>query len=545
LTFFAAPLIENNNTVNKYDAIIIGAGHNGLVAAAYLAKAGKKVLVLERRPNSGGIVATEEVFPGFKYTTGAHLCGGFSRTIIEELDLKRHGLEILPLNPLLFAPLSDGNSLLIPRDDRNIRDEIGRFSKGDASRFDAFCALVKKLAGFLRVLNSLPLPDHVSPQGVPIPALIKLAWKFHRLGKNEMREFLRVLPMSIADFLNEWFETEALKAAIASSGIFGTFYGPRAQGTSFVFLHHQLGESNGAFRTAGLVRGGIGNLSQSIARAAQSNGAEIRTGVEVIKIATTNGSATGVVLANGDEITADIVVSAADVKRTFLKLVEPTYLDPHFLLQVKNIRSRGSLAKINFALDKLPQFKAFPSHASASHHGGIIHIGPNLDYLERASDHAKYGRFSTEPFLEITVPSVADPSLAPAGKHVMSVWMQYAPYHLKNGTWDSQREALGDLVAKVLEEYAPGFKNSILHRQILTPLDLEQVFGLTEGHIYHAEIALDQIFFMRPVPGWARYRTAISKLFLCGSGTHPGGGISGLPGHYAAKEILTSWSRGQ
>jgi phytoene dehydrogenase-like protein len=267
--------------------------------------------------------------------------------------------------------------------------------------------------------------------------------------------------------------------------------------------------------------------------------------MEVATIVTKNGSATGIVLENGEEISADIVVSAADVKRTFLKLVEPTYLDPHFLLQVKNIRSRGSLARINFALDRLPQFKATPVHASVLYHGGIIHIGPTLDYLERASDHAKYGRFSTEPFLEITIPSAIDSSLAPTGKHVMSVWMQYAPYHLKSGTWNEKREALGDLVMNVVEKYAPGFKNSILHRQILTPLDLEETFGLTEGHIYHAEVALDQIFFMRPIPGWARYRTPIQNLYLCGSGTHPGGTISGLPGHYAAREILKRWPRGR
>jgi phytoene dehydrogenase-like protein len=531
--------------VKKYNAIVIGAGHNGLVAAAYLAKSGKKVLVLERRPSVGGIVATEEVFPGFKYATGAHLCGGFASDIIEDLALKRRGLEILPLDPLLFAPLPDGNSLLIPRSDAVIGDEIRRFSKADASRFDAFCALVKKLTAFLRVLNSLPLPDHVNPKGVPLPELIKVAWKFHRLGQNDMREFLRVLPMSIADFLNEWFETEALKAAIAASGIFGTLYGPRAQGTSLVFLHYHLGESNGAFRTAGFVRSGPGNLTQSIGRAAESYGAEIRTEVEVAKIATENGSATGVVLENGDEIASDLVISAVDVKRTFLKLVEPTYLDPHFLLRVKNIRSRGSLAKINFALDRLPPFKTAGEHAASSYHGGIIHIGPTLDYLERASDHAKYGRFSPEPFLEITIPSAVDASLAPAGKHVMSVWMQYAPYHLKSGTWPEQREALGDLVANVVEKYAPGFKDSILHRQVLTPLDLEQTFGLTEGHIYHGEIALDQVFFMRPVPGWARYRTPIQNLYLCGSGTHPGGTISGLPGRYAAKEILKRWPRGR
>ena len=529
--------------MNKYSAIIIGAGHNGLVAAAYLAKAGKKVLVLERRRSVGGIVATEEVFPGFKHAIAAHLCGEFSTDIITSLDLSRYGLEIFLLDPLLFSPLPDGNSLLIPNDGVKTSEEIGRFSKADAARFDDFCALIKKLTGFLGVMNKLPLPEHGESKSVPIIELVKAAWKFHRLGDNDMRELLRVLPMSIADFLNEWFESEALKAALAGRAVFGTLYGPRAQGTSFVFLQHLLGEPNGAFRTSGFVRGGPGNLSQALKRAAESYSTEIRCSAEVAAIMTKGGSATGVVLESGEEISADIIVSAADVKRTFLKLVEPTYLDPHFLLQVRNIRSRGSLAKINFSLDQLPRFKTAPEHASLAYCGGIIHIGPTLDYLERASDQAKYGRFSPEPFLEITIPSVADSSLAPAGKHVMSVWMQYAPYRLKDDSWDAQRESLGDTVTSVVEKHAPGFKNSILHRQVLTPLDLEQTFGLTGGHIFHGEIALDQIFFMRPVPGWARYRTPIQNLYLCGSGSHPGGTLAGVAGQCAAKEILKSWPR--
>jgi phytoene dehydrogenase-like protein len=289
------------------------------------------------------------------------------------------------------------------------------------------------------------------------------------------------------------------------------------------------------------VRGGIGNLSQALARAAQQLGVEIRTNAEIIKVITKNRAATGVVLHNGEEVNASSVISNADVKRTFFKLVEPTYLDPHFLLQVRNIRSRGVVAKINLALDGLPKFK---NHQMAAF-GGIIHIGPSLDYLERTADDAKYGRFSTQPFLEITIPSIADPSLAPAGKHVMSVWMQSAPHKLRAGTWESQRDALGDAVMKVIGDYAPGFENSVLHRQVLTPLDLEDSYGLTGGHLYHAEMALDQIFFMRPVPGWSRYHTPIDNLFLCGSGTHPGGGITGLPGYYAAKTVLKSRARGK
>ncbi len=522
----------------KYDAIIIGAGHNGLVTAAYLAKAGIKVLVLERRPVIGGSAASEEIFPGFKYATCAHLAGAFAPAIVSDLNLQKHGLEILPLDPLLFAPSLDGNALLIPRDPNKTKEEISRHSTRDAEKFSEFCALTKKLSGFLLTLYSLPLPDRAIPGAFNPVELIKAAWKFHRLGKKEMYEFLRILPMSMGDLLNEWFESETLKAAIAASSVLSSFVGPWQQGTAYNFLHHQIGAGNGAFRAAGFVRGGINRIPHALSLAAQQHGAEIRTDAEVVKVTTKNGAATGVVLANGTEFTAEVIISSADVKKTFLKLVEPTYVDPQFLLQVKNIRARGTVAKVNLALDVLPNFKS--STGQAAQLGGIIHIAPTIEYLERAADDAKYGRFSQQPFLEITIPSIAEPSLAPAGKHVMSVWMQSAPYHLRESNWNKQRDALGDTVVKLIEDYAPGFKSSILHRQILTPLDLEQIYGLTEGHMYHAELALDQIFFMRPVPGWARYHTPIDKLFLCGSGTHPGGGITGLPGYYAAREILKS-----
>lgn len=525
--------------MQKFDAVIIGAGHNGLVTAAYLAKAGKKVLVLERRPNVGGIAVTEEIFPGFKYSTCAHLSGQFSKEIIADLGLNQHGLEIIPDTHLLFAPGINGNSLVIPRDNAHALDSIGRLSTADAAKFNDFCALVRKLSSFLHTLYNLPLPDHANPESFQLMDLIKIGWKFHRLGQKTMYEFLRILPMSAADLLNEWFESELLKAVLAAGGLLGSFVGPRQQGTSYLFLHHQLGGSNGAFRAAGFVRGGIGNLAQALARAAERHGAGIRTDTQVVKIITRSGAATGVILRNGDEIAANVIISNADVKRTFLKLLEPTYLDPVFLLQVKNIRSRGTAAKINFALDTLPKFIGAPDDATSL--GGIIHIGPTLEYLERAADDAKYGRYSQQPFLEITIPSIADPTLAPAAKHVMSVWMQAAPHELKNGNWNDQRNLLGDTVVNVIEDHAPGFKKLILHRQVLTPLDIEQTFALTEGHIYHAELALDQIFFMRPVPGWARYRTPIENLYLCGSGTHPGGGVTGLPGYYAAKTILDTW----
>jgi phytoene dehydrogenase-like protein len=526
--------------VQHYDAILVGAGHNGLVTAAYLARSGKKVLILERRSVIGGIAATEEIFPEFKCSTGAHLAGSFSREIIGELDLQKHGLRHLSLDPLVFAPQLDGKALLIPSDPAKIVEEIARFSRADAEKFPSFCSLTNKLAGFLRMLNGLPLPNGTSPGSFNLSKLVKIGVKFHRLGKNEMYEFLRILPMSIADLLNEWFENETLKAAIAASAIVNSFVGPRAQGTAYVLLHYLSRQTNSPFRSTGFVSGGINQLPQALARAARQHGAEIRTDAEVTRIITQDGAAKGVVLKNGDEISASVIISNADPKRTLLHLVEPTYLDPHFLLQIKNIRARGTVAKINFALDTLPQFKREAGNSSAAELSGIVHIGPSLEYLERAADDAKYGRFSKHPFLELTIPSLVDPSLAPAAKHVMSVWMQSAPYHLKESNWNDQRQALGDSVTDILESYAPGFKNSILHRQVLTPLDLEQTFGVTGGHLDHAELALDQIFFMRPVPGWAGYSTPIDNLYLCGSGTHPGGGISGLPGYYAAKTILTS-----
>jgi phytoene dehydrogenase-like protein len=521
--------------MQHYDAIIVGGGHNGLVTAAYLAKAGKKVLLLERRLVLGGIAATEEIFPGYKFPTCAHLAGSLAAQIIGDLSLRQHGLELLPLDPLLFAPQRDGSGLIISGDPARAAAEIARFSKKDAAAFGAFCALAKNLASFLRAVYAVALPDHGGRENFSLGELVKLAWKFHRLGEKEMYEFLRILPMGVSDLMHEWFETDLLQSAIAGAGLLGSFVGPRQQGTVFLFLHHQLGASNGALRTAGLVRGGIGKIPDVLASAARKHGAEIRTEAEVARIVTKNGAATGVALTNGQEIDATGVISSADVKTTFLRLLEPTYLDPHFLLQVKNIRSRGTVAKVNFALETLPKFAGAESGKEL---GGVIHIGPTLDYLERASDAAKYGRFSREPFLEIIIPSVADPSLAPAGKHIMSVWMQYAPYDLRQGNWQDQRERLGDVVVDLIEEYAPGFKSLTLHRQVLTPLDLEQIFGLSGGHIYHAEMALDQILLMRPLPGWARYRTPIKNLFLCGSGTHPGGAITGLPGYFAAQEIL-------
>lgn len=529
--------------MNRYDAIIIGAGHNGLVTAACLARAGKKTLVLERRPVIGGAAATEEIYPGFHYPTCASVCGSLEPRIIRELDLAQQGLEMIPYDPLVFAPLPEGAPFLAWRAPDKTIEAISRLSKADAASYPRFAAWINRLAGLLGGWLLCPPPDAAGVHPRDLIELLKFNWKFRRLGKKEMREALRVLPMSIADLLNERFETEILKAALAAPGILGAFAGPRSQGTAYLFLHHLRRESRGAFRSWNFVRGGMGNLSEAIARAARRHGAEIRTAAEVAAVTIKEGIATGVVLASGEEIAARVVVSNADAKTTFLRLVGPPALAPRFALQVQNIRSRGAAAKVNLALDALPRFRGIPDSELATVLRGLIHIGPTLDSLERAYDDAKYGDFSKKPFLEITIPSVMDPSLAPPGKQVMSVLMQYAPYRLKNGDWRTRREELGDLVVDAIAEYAPNFRDSILHRQVLTPLDLEEIYGLPEGNFHHGEMALDQLFLMRPVPGWARYRTPIRNLYLCGSSAHPGGGVTGAPGYNAAQEMLKGWRR--
>jgi phytoene dehydrogenase-like protein len=524
-----------------YDAIIIGAGHNGLVTAAILAKAGRRVLVLERREALGGAAATEEIFPGFKLNTGAQDAGLFRREIIAELDLKRHGLEFIESPVAVFAPQSDGSALTLWRDQQKNLEKIARFSKADAEKFPAFLRLVGKLT---RVLNSIML---LTPPSVTQNSFDELlAWaraglKLRGLGKRDMMEFLRVLPMTVTEFLNEWFESEALKGVLGAAGVNGSMQGPQASGTAFMMLYHYLGPASGGFKSNRVVRGGIGELSAALASAARQHGAEIRTSAEVAHIMLNDGKATGVVLKSGGEISAHVVISNADPRRTFFDLVGAPNLGPTFVRRVRNIRYRGSTAKVNLALSGLPRFKSAPE--DETHLSGHIVICPNLEYLERAYDDAKYGRYSQKPYLDLVIPTVLDPSLAPPGKHVMSITMQYAPYKLREGNWNESRERLGDHIINALAEYAPNLKDLIVHRQVITPLDWEREYNLTEGCIFHGQMGLDQLLFMRPVPGYGQYRTPIDNLYLCGAGTHPGGGVTGAPGYNAAREILKDWKR--
>ncbi len=519
-----------------YDALIIGAGHNGLVAAALLAKAGLRVLILERRTTIGGGAATEEIFPGFKFNTGAHDAGLFRPEIFAALNLQKPGLEFIESPVAVFAPQPDGTALSLWRDQKKNLAEVARFSKSDAEKFPAFVRLVSRLSEVLSSIMLLTPPNVTQNSFGDLRAWAGAGLKLKRLGKQDMMEFLRVLPMAVTEFLNEWFESEAFKGVLGAAGVTGSMQGPQASGTAFMMLYHYLGRANGGFKSSRFVRGGMGQLSASLASAARKHGAEIRTGMEVAHISLKDGVATGVVLKNGEENSARVVISNADPRHTFFDLVGAPHLGPQFVRRVRNIRFRGSTAKINLALNGLPRFSSAP-HDPAYLAGHLV-ICPNLEYLERAYDEAKYGNFSQQPYLDVVIPTVLDSSLAPPGKHIMSITMQYAPYTLKNGTWDEQRIKLGDRVVDTLSEYAPNLKELILHRQVITPLDWERDYGLTEGCIFHGQMGLDQLLFMRPVAGYGQYRAPIQNLYLCGAGTHPGGGVTGAPGYNAAREIL-------
>ncbi len=521
----------------SYDAIIIGGGHNGLTSAAYLAKAGKKVLVLERRHVLGGAAVTEEIYPGFKYSVCSYVVSLLRPEVIRDLELPKYDLEIIPLDST-FTPMANGDHLFRSGDHAQTRREIARHSATDAEAYEQYGQLMAQMAMAVKPILGMVPPEPTTWNPTDLFGLAKVGSHFHGLGAKLLYELTKLMTMSSADFLDEWFDTDVLKATMSASGIIGTFMGPRSPGTAYVLLHHYMGELDGAFRSWGFARGGTGAISNAIAEAARHFSAEIRTQVTVDQVTIKNGRATGVVLSTGEEIHAKVVVSSVDPKRTFLKMVDSQHLDALFLKQVSDFKIRGSSAKVNLSLDALPDFPSMPGNGP--HLGGAISISPSLDYIERAYDDAKYGDFSRRPYMDIILPSMLDPSMAPPGKHVMSIFVQYAPYHLSSGTWPEKREALGDAVIDTLSEYAPNIKNIILHRQVVTPWDLEQEFGLTEGNIFQGELTLDQLFFLRPVPGWAKYRTPVQNLYMCGACTHPGGGVMAASGRLAALEILKS-----
>lgn len=520
------------------DIVIVGGGHNGLVAAFYLAKAGFKPLVIERRNQVGGAAITEEFHPGFRSSILAHSAGPLRPEIIQDMRLFQHGLKVVDENDIAVLALSpDGRHLALYDDYRGNKSaqEIDKFSSKDAARYVEFHAALQSVSRVIGKALALTPPEIVSPTKPDLFGLLQLGRAARGLGKKNMYQLLRWGPMAVSDLAAEFFETELLRATIAARGIFGTSLGPWSAGSGLVFLLRAAADPNPAGSNFFAV-GGIGAITQAMASAAQQAGAEIRTGAEVIEIQVRKTHVQGVVLSTGEQILAKTVVSNADPRRTFFKLTDPSLLSPTFTKRLQNFRMNGTVAKVNLALSALPTFAGLNGNAEAL--SGRIQIGPDIDYLERAFDEAKYGNFSRAPYLEFTIPSLTDPTLAPEGKHVMSIYMQYAPYKLRDATWDSQRTALADTVVKTLSQYAPNLPERILSHQIITPLDLEETYGLTGGEIFHGELSLDQTFTMRPFLDWARYRTPIEGLYLCGSGTHPGTGLTGGSGANAAREIL-------
>jgi phytoene dehydrogenase-like protein len=524
-----------------YDVVVIGGGHNGLVNAAYLAKAGKKVVVLERRHVLGGAAVTEEIIPGFLFSECSYVVSLLRPEIIRELDLPRHGLEILPLDGT-FSPMPSGDYLWRMNDHAKSVRDIRRHSRLDAEAYDEFSKMMTPMCRFVKPMLSMVPPDPTTLNPKDLKQLHFLLQRFRELSSDERYTLVQLMTMSSADFLDQWFETDVLKATMSASGIIGTFLGIRSPGTAYVLLHHYMGEIDGAFRSWGFSRGGTGAISNAIADAAREAGVEIRTKAPVGKILVKNGRACGVVLQSGEELSANVVSSSVDPHLTFEKFLEPSELPADFLEGVRRYKFRGSSGKVNIALDALPNFKCLPG--SGAHLRGAISISPSMEYMERAYDDAKYGHFSRKPYIDMVIPSITDPSVAPPGKHVLSCFVQYAPYKLAEGTWDDQKEAFGDNVINTIAEYAPNIKDIIIGRQVLTPLDLEREFGLTQGNIFQGELSLEQLFFLRPVAGWAYYRTPIRNLYMCGSATHPGGGIMGANGRIASQVILKEWKGG-
>ncbi|MBL8229703.1 MAG: NAD(P)/FAD-dependent oxidoreductase [Bryobacterales bacterium] len=522
----------------RYDAIIVGGGHNGLVTAAYLARAGRKVLVLERRELVGGCAVTEEIWPGYKVSTASYLVSLLQEKVVRDLELERFGYQVDAKDPAFFSPFPDGRYLYMWQDRRKTLEEIAKFSKRDAERYSAYEDHLEKLAIIVESLLLVTPPEFPPQSFGDYIDYLKLLGRFRGLSRDEMTGLVKIFTQSAVDLLDEWFESEELKVTLATDGVIGANGGPKSPGTAYILLHHCMGGVAGKRGLWGFVRGGMGAVSEAIAASARSRGAEIRTGARVDRVKVVNGRVAGVVLAGGEEIDAAVVASCLDPKITFLELVEEKHLPKDFVAHIRRFRIEGTSCKINLALNGLPDFRILPG-VPGPHHKATMHICPNLDYVEHAWDDAKYGRPSEKPLLEMTVPTMYDPSLAPPGKHIMGIFLQYAPYTLRGGaTWDQLREPFGDRVIDIISEYAPNIKQIIEHRQVLTPYDLEKRFHITGGNIFHGEMSLDQMFVMRPMAGWAKYRTPVAGLYLCGSGAHPGGGVMGAPGHNAAREML-------
>jgi len=518
--------------------VLVGGGHNALVTAFYLAKGGFKPLVLERREMVGGGAVTEEFHPGFRASTLAHTLGPLRADIAQEMQLANFDCEILSPDPRVFSPTPEGRALLFYNDTAKTAAGIASFSEKDAAKYTQFAESLESISEVLAQLVSITPPAIDKPTPEDFWNLFKTGRGVRGLGKAGIFNLFRWSPMAVADFVAEFFETELLRAVIAARGIFGNALGPWSAGSTAVLLLRAAADPH-PVGSAAFPRGGLGSFTRALAESAKQAGAEIRTDANVEQIRLKDGAVAGLVLKGGEEIATDAIVSGVDPKCTFFQLIDPSQLDPTFASRIKNFRSNGNVAKVNVALGGLPSFSALENSEDAIKAlSGRIHIGPEIDYLERAFDDAKYGDCSKAPYLDVTIPTILDPSLAPDGKHVLSACVQFTPYKLGEGNWDSRRKELGIAVIKTLARYAPNLPSLVEGMQVITPADLETSYGFTGGHIFHGELALDQLFTMRPVLDWARYKTPIRGLFLCGSGTHPGNGLTGASGANAAREII-------
>lgn len=528
-----------------YDAIIIGAGHNGLVAAAYLAKAGLRTAVFEARHVVGGAAVTEELWPGFKISRCSYVNSLFRPEIVRDLELKSRGFEMLPRDPSSFTPFPDGRYLLLGPDKSLVHREIAKFSAKDAEVYPKYEAFLEEIAGVLEPLMSMVPPNPARLTFGDLTAYGEFGFKHRSVIKHKWSDIFRLLTGSGTDLLNAWFESEQLKVTLATDAIIGANASPSLPGTAYILFHHVMGECNGVRGVWGYMRGGMGALSESLARTCKDFGGEIFLSSPVERITVREGRATGVVVHGGREYAAKLVVSGADPNVTFNKLMDEDVLPAEFVRNIRNINYDSASVKINLALAELPDFKACPGLGAGLQHRGTIHICPDLQFIENAFADSLRGQPSRTPILECTIPSVVDPSIAPEGNHVMNIFTQYGPYRLKDGlTWETEREAYADRCLDLLEEYAPNIKRAVLHREVLTPVDLEREFYLTGGNIFHGRMTLDQMFNMRPVPGYADYRTPIRGLYLCASGTHPGGGVMGTPALNAVRVMLKDYRRG-
>jgi phytoene dehydrogenase-like protein len=529
--------------MDGYDAIVVGGGHNGLVNGAYLARGGLRTLILEQRDQVGGAAITEELRPGFWFTTFSYALSLLRPQIVQELDLPRHGFMPLLMSSR-FAPTPEGEYLWFTRNhDENLR-EIARLSPHDADAYQQYSHDMDRVCQAIKPLLDMVPPDPFSDDPEELMALAAIGAGLRRLDKRTLHNAIRLLTGSAADFLDDYFESDLLKGWFASSGIIGSKVGPRSQGSGLVLLFHSLGEHDGEFGTWAFHKGGNGGFTQVLARAATAFGAEIRLAAPVERVLTRDGRAIGVALADGTELHAGVVVSALDPRRTFLELVDPRELPDDLVEDIRRLKFQGTSSKVNFALDGIPRYPPLADRGGEIFRG-FLNIGPSIDYLERAFDDAKYGWYSREPYIDGTIQSTIDPDMAPPGKHVMSCFIQYTPYRLRDGDWDAERERLGDTVQGTLERYFPGFGDLVLQREVVTPLDIERTVGLSEGNIFAGELLAPQMFFLRPAPGWSQYRTPITGYYQCGSGTHPGGCVMGAPGRLAAGQILGDRASGR